>query len=631
MQIGNYYENYTKSGTGMSAYDAIQSGNVSTHNVSVKGMPQGSVFEGNVAKIKGNQVLLVLENGQSIKARLDGSVKLSLGQSMFFQVKSNENGVVSIKPYTDGVHSNPTLLKALLAAGLMTDENNLEMVNTMIKEKMPIDKDNLIAMHKNILNAKGVDSETVVKLVKMNIPVTRENAATLSAYVNGNHEVIDQTKAVLSGVYDLISAVPDDSKLLAGVNASIIANLFGDEEASQVITGLKENLESEENALNTSGEILETNDLSDEGKASVGGDPRSLENSQISQDQNSSVKFSHVNGEEITPLENLKTELKDGSVSLLGGGLDTEEGLALKEEIIKQEYEVIISSEKGEYKQGQLGALLSDKQLEHFADMLKNLGSLGDNKAIFDDFGNVNKNLTVKQTLEMISLELAANSDSISASDIKRLFSSNSYRSMLESVLENEWSVLPEKTDAKSLNELFNKISRQLLNFESIVKESGVEAGTLTDSAGALKNNLNFLNDLNQAYNYIQIPLSLGNQTANGELFVYTNKKSLRDGDGSLSAALHLDMGHLGMTDVFIRMTGKTLDTKFTIADDISFKLIERYLPVLKTKLDKLGFNTTLNLEKSEEERKSFLSELLMQEQSTSTDMVHRYSFDVRT
>ena len=124
MQIGNYYENYTKSGTGMSAYDALQSGNVSTHNVSFKGMPQGSVFEGNVAKIKGNQVLLVLENGQSIKARLDGSVKLSLGQSMFFQVKSNENGVVSIKPYTDGVHSNPTLLKALLAAGLMTDENN---------------------------------------------------------------------------------------------------------------------------------------------------------------------------------------------------------------------------------------------------------------------------------------------------------------------------------------------------------------------------------------------------------------------------------------------------------------------------------------------------------------------------
>ncbi len=612
MQIGNYYENYTKAGTGMSAYDALQSGNVSTHNVSVKGMPQGSVFEGNVAKIKGNQVLLVLENGQSIKARLDGSVKLTTGQSMFFQVKSNENGVVSIKPYTDGVHSNPTLLKALMAAGLMTDENNLEMVNTMIKEKMPIDKDNLIAMHKNILNARGVDSETVVKLVKMNIPVTRENAATLNAYVNGNHEVIDQTKAVLSGVYDLISAVPDDSKLLAGVNASIIANLFGDEETSEIVIAHPESVEGEAAVAGAEGEIAET-----------------------AQNQGSAVKpgtqLPFVNGEKITPLENLKTELKDSSVSLLGNGLDNEEGITLKEEIIKQEYEVIISSGKGEYEPNQLGAILSDKQLEHFADMLKNLGSLGDNKALFDDFGNVNKNLTVKQTLEMISLELASSPDKIASSDIKRLFSSNSYRSMLESVLENEWSVLPEKTDAKSLNELFNKISKQLLNFENIVRESGVEAKSLTDSAGALKDNLNFLNDLNQAYNYIQIPLSLGNQTANGELFVYTNKKSLRDGDGILSAALHLDMGHLGMTDVFIKMSGKTLDTKFTIADDISFKLIERYLPVLKTKLDKLGFSTTLNIEQREEERQNFLSELLMQEQGTATDMVHRYSFDVRT
>ncbi len=628
MQIGNYYENYTKTGTGMSAYDAIQSGNVSTHNVSVKGMPQGSVFEGNVAKIKGNQVLLVLENGQSIKARLDGSVKLSLGQSMFFQVKSNENGVVSIKPYTDGVHSNPTLLKALLAAGLMTDENNLEMVNTMIKEKMPIDKDNLILMHKNILNAQGVDSETVVKLVKMNIPVTKENAATLSAYVNGNHEVIDQTKAVLSGVYDLISSVPDDSKLLAGVNASIIANLLGDEEASDGIMVSSKALESEGAVAKAEGDIAEEALIS-KGGAIFGTDSEELQNSDAS--VRSKTQYSFVNGEEITPLENLKTELKDGSVSLLGGGLDTEEGIALKEEIIKQEYEVIISSGKGEYKPNELGAILSDKQLEHFADMLKNLGNLGDNEALFDDSGNVNKNLTVKQALEMISLELAANPDKISSSDIKRLFSSNSYRSMLESVLENEWSVLPEKTNAKSLSDLFNKISKQLLNFENIVKESGIEAKTLTDSAGALKDNLNFLNDLNHAYNYIQIPLSLGNQTANGELFVYTNKKSLNDGDGSLSAALHLDMGHLGMTDVFIKMTGKTLDTKFTIADDISFKLIERYLPVLKTKLDKLGFNTTLNLEKSEEERKSFLSELLMQEQGSSSEMVHRYSFDVRT
>ena len=47
---------------------------------------------------------------------------------------------------------------------------------------------------------------------------------------------------------------------------------------------------------------------------------------------------------------------------------------------------------------------------------------------------------------------------------------------------------------------------------------------------------LNLWNQLNQAYTYVQVPLKMSCQNANGELYVYTNKKNLRDPDAELSA-----------------------------------------------------------------------------------------------
>ncbi len=65
---------------------------------------------------------------------------------------------------------------------------------------------------------------------------------------------------------------------------------------------------------------------------------------------------------------------------------------------------------------------------------------------------------------------------------------------------------------------------------------------------------MNFMNQLNQAYTYVQVPLKMSGQNANGELYVYTNKKeSERSGCGA-ECFLHLDLEHLGSTDVSVKM-----------------------------------------------------------------------------
>jgi translation initiation factor IF-1 len=89
---------------------------------SLREMGAGNVFEGTVNSVKNGQVVLGLSNGQTVNARLDGKVSLKVGQSMFFQVKSNDGTTIAIRPFTvDGSSANLTLMDALKAAKLPVD------------------------------------------------------------------------------------------------------------------------------------------------------------------------------------------------------------------------------------------------------------------------------------------------------------------------------------------------------------------------------------------------------------------------------------------------------------------------------------------------------------------------------
>lgn len=54
--------------------------------------------------------------------------------------------------------------------------------------------------------------------------------------------------------------------------------------------------------------------------------------------------------------------------------------------------------------------------------------------------------------------------------------------------------------------------------------------------AGEIHSNVEFMNQVNQMYTYAQIPLKMSGQHASGELFVYTNKKALAQGEKDLTA-----------------------------------------------------------------------------------------------
>ena len=210
------------------------------------------------------------------------------------------------------------------------------------------------------------------------------------------------------------------------------------------------------------------------------------------------------------------------------------------------------------------------------------------------------------------------------------MVSSKEYRTLKRNVLEQQWLLRPEElTTEHKVNELYERMDRQLEQMERILKSFGQSATRLSDTASNVRDNIQFMNQLNQTYAYVQIPLKFAGQNAHSDLYVYTDKRKMREKDGELSAFLHLDLDHLGSTDVSIKMLQKNVATNFYLADDMSYQLILDHMEILEERLAKKGYQVKIQV-MNQEENVNFVEDMLKQQTPSAGGMVHRYSFDVR-
>ncbi len=244
----------------------------------------------------------------------------------------------------------------------------------------------------------------------------------------------------------------------------------------------------------------------------------------------------------------------------------------------------------------------------------------------------LNTQLNVRELLDAIAKQLQETPEADKGA-VAKLFSGKEYQALLKDVIEKQWTVKPQELkEPHKVEELYQRLDRQMAQIEQLAKHTGMNTGQLSQSAQQVRNNIDFMNQINQAYTYVQIPLKMANQNAHSELYVYTNKRNLRRQEGELSAFLHLDLEHLGSTDVSVKMLDKNVTTRFYLSDDASYDLVEAHLPRLQERLKKLGYNCTVTVE-NREEKVDFVEDFLQKGQpakAASRGMVHRYSFDVR-
>lgn len=280
--------------------------------------------------------------------------------------------------------------------------------------------------------------------------------------------------------------------------------------------------------------------------------------------------------------------------------------------------------QENETKSNTIGFLLSDKQIEELNEQVRMLlPNLQENNiSLYSEDSSVVGILNdIKSMLE----NTPANADTL-----RHLFSGEAFKLMLKEALEQQWMIKPGdlEKNPKKLDGLYDKIEKQITNMEIILKTSGVVNPKAEALADNIRGNIEFMNQINEAYTYVQVPLKMNEKSASGQLYVYTNKKSMSNPDKELSAFLHLDLEHLGGTDVSIKMLHRKVTTNFYLDSDESYALVKQFLPVLEKRLQDKGYNCELNVN-SGSKQMNFVAGFLKKD-LPPTGQVHRYSFDIR-
>lgn len=544
-------------------------------NVDVTQLKTGDTFQGEITSVNGEDVQIQLANGQYLTAKLARDVQVALGQVMNLQVQSNKDNRVVLKPVYDG---NSQMLRvgeaALRAANMAVNEKNLQLVAKLIENGMSIDKNTLMTYNRLALQNSNIDLSNIIKLNKLQLPVTQENARQLENYQNLEHKILDGVKSAADELVKTFESLLGEGTPLSNVPAGALQN--GAKFMEQVLKLLGGENESESAAVKAQpGESGAVNGEASEQAGTASAEKTAdLGNVAMQQEGVKIIRGDMPKDAQGIPSDKIQEQLQqEGQTQTTGAdsAQKNAEGESFKE---------LLNLIKGEKSEN-----VPDKIIQY----------MSSGKAQFKD---------IKQFL--LDTEFAK---SLTAEQKAKIFHSEPFKSLLKDGLQKQWTLTPEELfkDGK-VEEFYQKLLRESSQLTKLMNEamqSGAQSANAPQAKamGNIAENVEFINQINQMLNYVQLPLKLGNSQAHGDLYVYTNKKHMARGDGMLTAFLHLDMDYLGSLDVSIALQTQKgqITTKFYLDED-SIALVEEHIGELSARLEKKGYRCkNMILEKDED------------------------------
>ncbi|MDR2045028.1 MAG: flagellar hook-length control protein FliK [Clostridium sp.] len=584
-----------KAGSGSGASEAQRNAFI---NRQIRAFVPGQTIQGEVVGRNGTEVQIRLAEDIVITARLEQSVHLEAGKSLFFQVKNNGASLV-LNPLFANTAVDVNALKALEMASLPVNDMTVRMTQAMMKAGLSVDRQALQQLFREISAYSDTALDDILDLHQLGLPVTRENLAQAASYKNLTHQLVTGMDSVLEGIPSAIGSLVQEG------NVDGAARLFR-EVIGQVTRDWSvpdgENAERGADGLSSGQEISAL--PSGLGAGSL---PDGQERNVLPDGQESASPEMQARGED-RPVreETLETPVRNPA------------GFWLEESFGK--------GGTGE------NVSLADK----FLGVLRQLPLSGEESRLLS--GSVKRlgdgTLSGRALLELTGSFLRA-ARTVGADGGKwiALLTDTGLNRLAAQALREKWTIRPEEVREKgNVTALYERMNRQLHSLAQALEQAG-GGGAAAGLAKGLDNmtqNLNFLHQLNQMYAYVQLPLKHnGGDAAHGELYVYTDKKHLASADGTLTALLHLDMEHLGPVDVYVTLQGSRASTRFTVREDEMLDFLAANMDLLNRRLKGRGYDMKYELLIREEQEESPVERLLNQGNGRNVPLA-QYAFDVR-
>ena len=214
--------------------------------------------------------------------------------------------------------------------------------------------------------------------------------------------------------------------------------------------------------------------------------------------------------------------------------------------------------------------------------------------------------------------------------DLSKIIKSDAFQKSVQLLLKDGVYLKPEEFSEKEVvKESYKSIKEQINTLIDISDKMGKTGEEISHAANSAKNNLEFINQINQTYNYLQIPLKNGENFAKGELFVYAKKRNSLEQGESISALLHLDMKNLGTMNVRVQMTNEKVQTNFFLENESALNFISEHLPELDAAIEKRGYQVQSSVNINEDIKDS-IEYSIKNEESEDAMLVSNHSFDAR-
>lgn len=236
-------------------------------------------------------------------------------------------------------------------------------------------------------------------------------------------------------------------------------------------------------------------------------------------------------------------------------------------------------------------------------------------------------NLSTKELLMNIN-ELLKNSHS--EGDAAGLINSKEYGALLKQITAETMMLTPAAVaEENSIKNFYKRLKSSIDNITDNLQKSA-QGSSLAKDMSQIKSNIDFMNDLNKNMTFVQLPVKFSESAGNGDLYVFTNKKTLKNGTDKVSALLHLDMDNLGPMDIYVNLSGKNVSTNFCLESEEMLDFVYSNIDKLNERLTKLGYITKFEMKLTQDNQKGidFVDDFINKDNPPVK--ISQYVFDIK-
>ncbi|HEX3022240.1 MAG TPA: hypothetical protein VHP81_07605, partial [Lachnospiraceae bacterium] len=177
-------------------------------NVPISSLSPGQVFQGVVTDIRNNQVTIQI-NDQTVQAKFQEMVDVCIGETLQFVVKENNGKQVTIAPLhgQTGNQVDSAIYKALEAAGLPSTDKNIDIVNELLQNSMPVDKDTIKMLLSASLRNPDISIKQLTTMLRHEITLSNSNIEVFEQFLSSKENLTDNLKNLMSTLPNVLNDI----------------------------------------------------------------------------------------------------------------------------------------------------------------------------------------------------------------------------------------------------------------------------------------------------------------------------------------------------------------------------------------------------------------------------------------